>query len=125
MRWCAAGTGLPIRLKPEDIEIHRTRNSPKCATVVLADMSGSMRYDGQYIHAATLAPAPASPRAMPSPIPPLPPVTIATLPARSNSFTFVSSSPRFRGREMPQGVALREWAPSHDRSEHRQPPRPR
>src|SRR5689334_13222064 len=33
---------------------------------------------------ATLAPAPASPRAMPSPIPPLPPVTTATRPVRSN-----------------------------------------
>jgi uncharacterized protein with von Willebrand factor type A (vWA) domain len=49
------GPGLPIRLKPEDIEIHRTRNSPKCATVVLADMSGSMRYDGQYIHVKRMA----------------------------------------------------------------------
>src|SRR5947208_1862957 len=44
------GTGLPVRLKPEDIEIHRTRNNPKCATVVLLDMSGSMRYDGQYVN---------------------------------------------------------------------------
>jgi uncharacterized protein with von Willebrand factor type A (vWA) domain len=43
------GTKLPIRLKPEDIEIHRTRNTPKCATVVLLDMSGSMRYDGLYV----------------------------------------------------------------------------
>src|SRR5262249_54091879 len=33
---------------------------------------------------ATLAPAAASPRAMPSPIPPLPPVTMATRPVRSN-----------------------------------------
>jgi uncharacterized protein with von Willebrand factor type A (vWA) domain len=41
---------LPVRLKPEDIEIHRTRNNPKCATAVLLDMSGSMRYDGQYIN---------------------------------------------------------------------------
>ncbi len=49
------GAGLPIRLKAEDIEIHRTRNSPKCATVVLADMSGSMRYDGQYIHVKRMA----------------------------------------------------------------------
>ncbi len=49
------GPGLPIRLKPEDIEIHRTRNTPKCATVVLADMSGSMRYDGQYIHVKRMA----------------------------------------------------------------------
>src|SRR5262249_35179913 len=45
-----AGPGLPIRLKPDDIQIHRTRNNPKCATVVLMDMSGSMRYDGQYIN---------------------------------------------------------------------------
>jgi uncharacterized protein with von Willebrand factor type A (vWA) domain len=44
------GPGLPVRLKPEDIEIHRTRNNPKCATVVLLDMSGSMRYEGQYIN---------------------------------------------------------------------------
>lgn len=44
------GPGLPVRLKPEDIQIHRTRNNPKCATVVLLDMSGSMRYDGQYIN---------------------------------------------------------------------------
>jgi uncharacterized protein with von Willebrand factor type A (vWA) domain len=44
------GPGLPVRLKPDDIEIHRTRNNPKCATTVLLDMSGSMRYDGQYIN---------------------------------------------------------------------------
>jgi uncharacterized protein with von Willebrand factor type A (vWA) domain len=44
------GPGLPVRLKPEDMEIHRTRNNPKCATVVLLDMSGSMRYDGLYVN---------------------------------------------------------------------------
>ncbi len=44
------GPGLPIALKAEDIEIHKTRNNPKCATVVLLDMSGSMRYDGQYVN---------------------------------------------------------------------------
>jgi uncharacterized protein with von Willebrand factor type A (vWA) domain len=44
------GPGLPVRLKTDDIVIHRTRNAPKCATVVLMDMSGSMRYDGQYIN---------------------------------------------------------------------------
>ncbi len=37
-------------MKPEDIVIHKTRNNPKCASVVLLDMSGSMRYDGQYIN---------------------------------------------------------------------------
>ena len=44
------GPGLPVRLRPDDIEIHRTRNTPKCATVVLMDMSGSMRYGGQYVN---------------------------------------------------------------------------
>ena len=49
------GNELPIRLKPEDIEIHRTRNRPKAATVVVMDMSGSMRYDGQYINVKRMA----------------------------------------------------------------------
>ena len=49
------GAQLPVRLKPEDIEIHRTRNTPKCATVVVMDMSGSMRYDGQYINVKRMA----------------------------------------------------------------------
>jgi len=44
------GVKLPLRMKSEDIVIHRTRNTPKCATAVLMDMSGSMRYDGQYIN---------------------------------------------------------------------------
>jgi uncharacterized protein with von Willebrand factor type A (vWA) domain len=44
------GPGLPMRLKGEDIVIHKTRNNPKCASVVLLDMSGSMRYDGQYVN---------------------------------------------------------------------------
>ena len=43
------GPGLPVRMKADDIVIHKTRNTPKCATVVLLDMSGSMRYDGLYI----------------------------------------------------------------------------
>ena len=44
-----------VRLTPDDIEIHRTRNNPKAATAVLMDMSGSMRYDGQYIHVKRMA----------------------------------------------------------------------
>ena len=44
------GATRPLRLRAEDIEIHRTRNTPKCATVVLMDMSGSMRYGGLYIN---------------------------------------------------------------------------
>ena len=39
-----------LRLTPDDIVIHRTRNNPKCATAVLMDMSGSMRQGGQYIN---------------------------------------------------------------------------
>ena len=49
------GPGLPIRLKQEDIQIHRTRNTPKAATVVLMDMSGSMRYGGLYVHVKRMA----------------------------------------------------------------------
>jgi uncharacterized protein with von Willebrand factor type A (vWA) domain len=43
------GPGLPVRIGAQDIEIHRTRNAPKCATVALLDMSGSMRYNGLYV----------------------------------------------------------------------------
>ena len=50
-----SGPGTPVRVRTEDIEIHRTRNSPKCATVVVMDMSGSMRYEGQYIHVKRMA----------------------------------------------------------------------
>jgi uncharacterized protein with von Willebrand factor type A (vWA) domain len=35
---------------PEDIVIHKTKVTPKAATCVLLDMSGSMRYDGQYVN---------------------------------------------------------------------------
>jgi uncharacterized protein with von Willebrand factor type A (vWA) domain len=44
------GPSKPLRLAADDIVIHRTRNNPKCATVVLLDMSGSMRYNGQYVN---------------------------------------------------------------------------
>ncbi len=44
------GPGLPVRLTTDDIEIHKTRNNPKCATCVLLDMSGSMRYGGLYVN---------------------------------------------------------------------------
>jgi uncharacterized protein with von Willebrand factor type A (vWA) domain len=39
-----------MRISADDIEIHHTRNNPKCATVVIMDMSGSMRHGGQYIN---------------------------------------------------------------------------
>jgi uncharacterized protein with von Willebrand factor type A (vWA) domain len=45
-----SGPGLPVQFKSDDIQVHRTRNTPKCATCVVMDMSGSMRYDGQYIN---------------------------------------------------------------------------
>ena len=45
-----SGPGLPVKMKPEDILIHHTRVNPKAATCVLLDMSGSMRYDGQYVN---------------------------------------------------------------------------
>ena len=44
-----------LQLKNADIEIHRTRNSPKCATVVIMDMSGSMRHAGQYMNVKRMA----------------------------------------------------------------------
>ena len=50
-----SGPGTPVRLTTDDIEIHRTRNTPKCATSVLMDMSGSMRYGGQYINVKRMA----------------------------------------------------------------------
>jgi uncharacterized protein with von Willebrand factor type A (vWA) domain len=45
----------PLQLRSDDIEIHRTRNNPKAATVIIMDMSGSMRYDGQYINVKRMA----------------------------------------------------------------------
>ena len=42
-------------MQPRDMEVHRTRNNPRCATVVLMDMSGSMRYDGQYVNVKRMA----------------------------------------------------------------------
>jgi len=55
----AAGSdnGRPrhIHLKSDDIEIHQTRNNPKCATSIIMDMSGSMRHGGQYIDAKRMA----------------------------------------------------------------------
>jgi uncharacterized protein with von Willebrand factor type A (vWA) domain len=47
--------GTPVRMKPQDIVIQRTRNTPKCATAVIMDMSGSMRYDGHYVNVKKMA----------------------------------------------------------------------
>jgi uncharacterized protein with von Willebrand factor type A (vWA) domain len=45
----------PVRLRSDDLETFRTRNNPKSATVVIMDMSGSMRYDGQYMNVKRMA----------------------------------------------------------------------
>lgn len=46
---------LPVRMSPEDIVIHRTQVTPKAATAVLLDMSGSMRYGEQYVNVKRMA----------------------------------------------------------------------
>ncbi len=50
-----AARGGRTRLEPRDIEVFQTRNNPKAATVVLMDMSGSMRHGGQYINVKRMA----------------------------------------------------------------------
>ncbi|RLS81646.1 MAG: VWA domain-containing protein [Planctomycetota bacterium] len=49
------GAARPLRLDPRDIEVHRTRNTPKCATTVVMDMSGSMRYGGLHVSVKRMA----------------------------------------------------------------------
>ena len=55
----AAEGGRPpggrLRLDQRDIEVHKTRNNPKCATTVVLDMSGSMRYGGLYMDVKKMA----------------------------------------------------------------------
>lgn len=49
------GGRTPISLRSEDLVTHHTRNTPKCATCVIMDMSGSMRHDGQYLNVKRMA----------------------------------------------------------------------
>jgi uncharacterized protein with von Willebrand factor type A (vWA) domain len=53
----AARTAPGERPRPDqrDISIHLTRNTPRCATAVLMDMSGSMRYNAQYVNCKRMA----------------------------------------------------------------------
>lgn len=44
-----------FRVGTEDLVVQRTRVNPKCATAVLVDMSGSMRYNGQYVNSKRMA----------------------------------------------------------------------
>jgi len=43
------------RVTGDDIEVHLTRNTPKCATCMLVDMSGSMAQMGQYVQCKRMA----------------------------------------------------------------------
>lgn len=45
----------PLRLHPDDLRVHRTKHAPRCATAVIIDMSGSMRYGGQYVSCKRMA----------------------------------------------------------------------
>ena len=54
-RVAGAAAGGPLRLDQRDIEVHRTKNTPKCATTVVLDMSGSMRYGGLYVNVKRMA----------------------------------------------------------------------
>jgi uncharacterized protein with von Willebrand factor type A (vWA) domain len=49
------GGAGPIRLQSEDLRIFKSRHRPKAATVVILDMSGSMRQAGQYVHCKRMA----------------------------------------------------------------------
>jgi uncharacterized protein with von Willebrand factor type A (vWA) domain len=58
LREAAEGGRQPggrLRLDQRDIEVHKTRNTPKCATTVVLDMSGSMRYGGLYVDVKKMA----------------------------------------------------------------------
>lgn len=56
LRRAAGGdAGGRLTLDARDIEVHKTRNTPKCATTVVLDMSGSMRYGGLYVHVKKMA----------------------------------------------------------------------
>jgi uncharacterized protein with von Willebrand factor type A (vWA) domain len=51
----ARGPEGMLRLEPRDIEVHHTRNTPKAATSVVLDMSGSMRHGGLYVSVKRMA----------------------------------------------------------------------
>jgi len=44
-----------VHFRGEDILVHETRNNPKCATTVIMDMSGSMRWSGLYVGCKRMA----------------------------------------------------------------------
>ncbi len=49
------GSGVPVRLKPDDFEIYRTENLSKASTVLLLDQSRSMGLYGSFLAAKKVA----------------------------------------------------------------------
>ncbi|VAX21074.1 hypothetical protein MNBD_NITROSPINAE02-492 [hydrothermal vent metagenome] len=49
------GTGFPIKLKTEDMEVHPTHGAAKTSVVVMIDMSGSMSRFGRFYNAKKVA----------------------------------------------------------------------
>lgn len=49
------GGQRPLRLENRDLVVHDTRNTPKCATSLILDMSGSMRHGGLYVAVKKMA----------------------------------------------------------------------
>jgi len=50
-----AGLQLPLRIGPQDFELHNTDTTADCATAVLIDLSGSMMRYGRYMQAKRVA----------------------------------------------------------------------
>jgi uncharacterized protein with von Willebrand factor type A (vWA) domain len=50
-----AGTGLPIRIRESDLEVHNTESTTSCSTVLMLDMSGSMMRYGRFYNAKKVA----------------------------------------------------------------------
>jgi len=44
-----------LRVSMDDLQTHLTKNNPKCASVLCMDMSGSMRFGGQYVQCKRMA----------------------------------------------------------------------
>jgi uncharacterized protein with von Willebrand factor type A (vWA) domain len=50
-----AGTGLPIKFRERDFEVHNTESVTSCSTVLMLDMSGSMMRYGRFYNAKKVA----------------------------------------------------------------------
>lgn len=55
-----SGGGVPVKMAPEDFEIHRTEHMARASTVLLLDQSRSMGYYGNFVAAKKVAMALAS-----------------------------------------------------------------